>query len=272
MQKFKMKCSPIAHIGLLELSLLLIATYLKKAWDNKDDVMPWGTLRYLIGDAMYGGRISDSFDRRILKTYLEEYLGDFLFDKFHPFRFYAGPNGVVYEIPAAGPKENYTSYIDSLPIVQTPEVFGLHSNADISYYTSTTKSLWKDLIDLQPRGGESQSGRKREDTISNVATDILSKLPQPFDLPKIKKDIGVPSPVQVVLLQELERWTKLVVCMEESLHKLKKALAGEIGMSNYLDELSSSLYNGQLPSMWRRLTPQVGCLFVIFIHWLHPLL
>ena len=36
-------------------------------------VIPWGSLKYLIGDAMYGGRVSDSFDRRVLSTYLEEY-------------------------------------------------------------------------------------------------------------------------------------------------------------------------------------------------------
>ena len=56
------------------ISHLLINTYLTKAHDNGDDVLPWGTLRYLIGEAMYGGRVSDSFDRRILNTYLDEYL------------------------------------------------------------------------------------------------------------------------------------------------------------------------------------------------------
>ena len=55
---------------------------------TQDEYIPWGTLRYLIGEAMYGGRVSDSFDRRILTTYLDEYLGDFLFDAFQPFHFY----------------------------------------------------------------------------------------------------------------------------------------------------------------------------------------
>ena len=32
----------------------------------QDEYIPWGTLRYLIGEAMYGGRVSDSYDRRIL--------------------------------------------------------------------------------------------------------------------------------------------------------------------------------------------------------------
>ncbi len=36
--------------------------------------------------------------------------------------------------------------IEALPLVQTPEVFGLHANADISYYTSATKALWRNLV------------------------------------------------------------------------------------------------------------------------------
>jgi dynein heavy chain len=36
---------------------------------------------------MYGGRVTDSFDRICLVTYLDEYMGDFLFDKNRPFFF-----------------------------------------------------------------------------------------------------------------------------------------------------------------------------------------
>jgi hypothetical protein len=50
-------------------------------------MMPWATLRYLIGECMYGGRVTDSFDRRVLITYLDEYMGDFLFDTCQPFYF-----------------------------------------------------------------------------------------------------------------------------------------------------------------------------------------
>lgn len=34
-----------------------------------------------------------------------------------------------------------------------------------------------------------------------------------------------------------------------------QALSGEVGMSNQLEEISRSLYNGQLPGSWRRLAP-----------------
>ena len=37
---------------------------------------------------MYGGRVIDDFDRRIVETYMNEYMGDFLFDNFQPFHFF----------------------------------------------------------------------------------------------------------------------------------------------------------------------------------------
>ena len=120
--------------------------------------IPWSTLRYLIGEAMYGGRVSDFYDRRILVTYLNEYFGDFLFDRDRPFAFYTCKHELSEEKDDTGDKNkdtslsvrdaspaeddvNYqslfglprqTSYealidaISRIPVVQTPKVLGLH--------------------------------------------------------------------------------------------------------------------------------------------------
>jgi dynein heavy chain len=111
---------------------------------------------------MYGGRVSDSYDRRILTTYLDEYLGDFLFDTFQPFHFHQSKD-VDISIPSIGGRDSYMAAIEALPLVQSPEVFGLHANADISYYTDATKAIWADLVDLQPRTGSTGTvGSPRE--------------------------------------------------------------------------------------------------------------
>lgn len=89
-----------------------------------------------------------------------------------------------------------------------------------------------------------------------MASDIQSKLPEIFDYFNIKKAIDLPTPSQVVLLQELERFNRLLNVMHNSLFDLKRALLGEIGMSQELDELANSLFNGMLPPMWSRLAPQ----------------
>jgi dynein heavy chain len=61
--------------------------YLGKSIDNKEETIPWSSLKYLIGQAMYGGRVTDDYDRRVLVTYLDEYMGDFLFDANRDFFF-----------------------------------------------------------------------------------------------------------------------------------------------------------------------------------------
>jgi len=55
---------------------------------------------------MYGGRVIDNFDRRIVKTYMDEYMGDFLFDDDNPFHFYEDDE-VDYFVPEDGVRENY---------------------------------------------------------------------------------------------------------------------------------------------------------------------
>ena len=104
----------------------------------------------------------------------------------------------------------------------------------------------------------SAGGITREDYIANIATGIEQKLPVLFDLNKLRKELEADgfTPVFVVLVQELERWEKLNLRMQKSLGLLKKALLGEIAMPNELDALGNALFNGQLPAMWRKLTPQ----------------
>ncbi|GMI47335.1 hypothetical protein TrCOL_g3071 [Triparma columacea] len=249
------------------ISKKLVSLYLTKAYEDGDEVLPWGSLKYLIGDAMYGGRVSDDMDRRVLVTYLGEYMGDFLFDDCQKFFF--SRDGYEYALPedADGKVETYREYVENMPLVNSPAVFGLHPNAEIGYYNNATKGMWVDLISLQPRTSAGGEGMSREEHIGNVAKDIQGKVPilkldlGTYDLMIVrakileKNDGKPPTPCQVVLLQELERWNNLTMAMMGSLLQLQKALVGEIGMSDMLDQLGDSLFNGFLPASWSRLAP-----------------
>ncbi|XP_006149290.1 dynein heavy chain 10, axonemal [Tupaia chinensis] len=233
----------------------ILNTYLTKAFQQHDPRIPWGSLKYLIGEVMYGGRAIDSFDRRILTIYMDEYLGDFIFDTFQPFHFFQNKE-VDYNIPAGNEKEKFVEAIEALPLANTPEVFGLHSNAEIGYYTQAARDMWSHLLELQPQTGESSSGISRDDYIGQVAKDIENKMPKVFELDQVRKHLGIGiSPTSVVLLQELERFNKLVVRMSRSLAELQRALAGEVGMSSELDDVARSLFIGNIPDIWRKLAP-----------------
>jgi len=263
------------------ISRKLMALYLTKAWEDGDESMPWGSLKYLVGDAMYGGRVSDDMDRRVLSTYLNEYFGDFLFDTNNKFFF--SRDGFDYSLPVSriNTVEEIRQYVETFPLTNSPAVFGLHPNAEIGYFMSFTNDLWHTLISLQPRTGDTGSGLSREEQIYNTATDLLSKIPiiksdiGSFDVGAVRNELMAknggeqPTPCQVVLLQEIELWNALCKRMSSSLILLKKALDGEIGMSERLDEISDALFNGYLPLFWAKLAPatekRLGSWMVHFI-------
>ena len=53
-----------------------------------------------------------------------------------------------------------------------------------------------------------------------------------------------------VLLQELERFNGLLELLQQTLLDLQRALVGEIGMSQALEELSGCIFNGFVPPQW----------------------
>lgn len=60
-----------------------------------------------------------------------------------------------------------------------------------------------------------------------MAQDIQNKLPELFDMDVIRKKFGTDiSPTTVVLLQEIERFNKLVVRMQLSLAELQRVRMG----------------------------------------------
>ena len=204
---------------------------------------------------MYGGRVTDELDRRVVSCYLQEYMGSFIFDTNQKF-FFARAAGNDYIIPDEETFDLTLEFIDNMPLFTAPQVFGLHSNAEITYFSNSAKELLFNIIEMSSSDSSGGGGIDRESIITTIAEDIQGKLPEPFDEYNIRKSFDVPSPTQVVLLQELERFNKLLVKMVQSINDLKRALNGEIGMSAELDVLGSSFFNGFLPPAWARLAPQ----------------
>ena len=57
------------NTGDLTISAMVLYNYLEA-----NAKVPWEDLRYLFGEIMYGGHITDDWDRKLCKTYLEEYM------------------------------------------------------------------------------------------------------------------------------------------------------------------------------------------------------
>lgn len=80
---------------------------LSKAFNTRHAIFIYfHALLSLFSQVMYGGRVIDDFDRRIVRVYMDEYMGDFLFDTFQPFHFYRDES-VDYRIPIAQSRQDF---------------------------------------------------------------------------------------------------------------------------------------------------------------------
>ena len=213
--------------------------------DPKDPV-PYEALAYLAGECNYGGRVTDDKDRRCIINILSDFytpsicLDDYKFS----------PSG-VYFAPPEGQVKDYVEYINSLPMNEGPEIFGLHENANISCAIAETNLLLDSALSLQPRSSNS-SGKSWDETLAEAAADISSKLPSVFDIEKAELDFPVmySESMNTVLTQELIRFNRLIEIISTSLIEVQRALKGLVVMSGELEAMGDSMVNGQVPEMW----------------------
>uniref|UniRef100_A0A3P9MGF3 Dynein heavy chain region D6 P-loop domain-containing protein n=1 Tax=Oryzias latipes TaxID=8090 RepID=A0A3P9MGF3_ORYLA len=132
-----------------EVSENLLCFYLDK-YDN----IPWDALKHLIADIIYGGHVTDQWDRRLLTTYMD----DFFCDAAITQPLYKLSSLPDYCIPANGPQSSYSLHIQALPSTEHPELFGQHPNADIASQIAETKMLFDNLLSMQPQFSSSISG------------------------------------------------------------------------------------------------------------------
>uniref|UniRef100_A0A8C4VID0 Dynein axonemal heavy chain 3 n=1 Tax=Falco tinnunculus TaxID=100819 RepID=A0A8C4VID0_FALTI len=213
---------------------------------NEYEEIPFEALTYLTGECNYGGKVTDDKDRRLLLSLLSVvYTKDIEQDK------YMLAAGDDYYIPPHGPYESYIEYIQSLPITTHPEVFGLHENADITKDNQETNQLFHGVLLTLPReaGG---GGKSPQDIVEDLAQDILSKLPDGFDVKEVMKVYPVlyEESMNTVLRQEIIRFNRLTEVVRSSLITLVKAIKGQVLMSSELEDVFNSMLMGKVPSMW----------------------
>jgi len=221
----------------------------------------WECLGYMICDVQYGGRITDSFDSTCFKTYTTAWMNASILEA--NFRFYD-----IYRIPYGLEVEAYRKYIDKLPLIDAPAIFGLHANADIVFRTRQTGLVLSTILDVQPKQGGGGGGETREEAVLRQVKALQAKLPVNYrgeDVRDAIKRLGGAKPLNICLQQEVDRLQKVISVVRASLSDLTLAIAGTIVMSPEVTDALDKLFMARVPAIWTKVSqldaPNVGVWF-----------
>uniref|UniRef100_A0A8C3ALZ8 Uncharacterized protein n=1 Tax=Cyclopterus lumpus TaxID=8103 RepID=A0A8C3ALZ8_CYCLU len=184
--------------GFTDGDLNICISQLKMFLDEYQDV-PYKVLKYTAGEINYGGRITDDWDRRCLLNVLEDFYCPAVLKEDHVY----SSSGVYRQIDTNLDLKGYLAFIRGLPINDTPEIFGLHDNANISFAQNETFALLGAVVRLQPRA-VSAGGKTLEE---EIVAGIVEKIPQPFSVQEVmeKYPFLYEESMNTVLIQEVIR-------------------------------------------------------------------
>nr|CAH7763940.1 unnamed protein product [Callosobruchus chinensis] len=215
---------------------------------NDYEVVPYDALLYSTGECIYGGKVTDEWDRRCLRTILAKFyckevveIPEFPFD----------PTGKYYS-PDTTEYVGFMAYTKSLPLVTNPEVYGMHENADIMKGEQETSLLFTSTLLSQDAMVPENVMKSPDEVVNEVAENILSRLPPNFDRDAAcaKYPAIYSQSMNTVLIQEMTRFDLLLTTIKTSLENVQKAITGQIVMSVELEQVASSIVIGKIPDMW----------------------
>ena len=95
-------------------------------------------------------------------------------------------------------------------------------------------------------------GKSSADAMLELAADILTKLPENFDMDMVidKYPVIYTESMNTVLRQELIRYNRLLSVVRSSLINLQKAIKGLVVMSSELEDVFNSMLVGKVPASW----------------------
>jgi dynein heavy chain len=241
----------------MEASLLFLEKHLSTTV-TVGQPLSWTTIQYMIAEVQYGGRITDDLDRDLFNTFANKWLCEDVMKSDFTFG-----GGLKYSIPDGLDISSHRDFIEALPSVDSPVIFGLHPNADLTYRQLEASMLLATIQETQPKEGSAGGeGKSRDEIVREKAVELLAKMPTDFDeevfrvqITKLKgppgtTDKGFQAPLNIFLFQELQRMQRVIQIVRTNLTNLVMAIDGTVVMTPELMEDLNMIYDARIPRSW----------------------
>jgi dynein heavy chain len=133
----------------------------------------------MVTEVQYGGRITDGLDRELFNDYGNRWINENCLTQNYCFDHTV--TEFNYHIPDYLEHQRFVEYIGKMPGNDSPNIFGLHANADLTFRLKESLEMINVLLDTQPKEAGGAGGLSREDQVKEkIEKELLPKLPQDF--------------------------------------------------------------------------------------------
>lgn len=123
---------------------------------NQNESIPYDAIYDLNANCIYGGRISNKWDRRVLLILLSEYLNEVMVND--PFYRFAQHDGCEYVLPRRPERREVCQYIVSdIPRIDAAEIYGLRQHTYAHLELARSEQLIEIIVELPSRVNQTRT-------------------------------------------------------------------------------------------------------------------
>ncbi|XP_069493861.1 cytoplasmic dynein 1 heavy chain 1 [Ambystoma mexicanum] len=244
------------------------------------DKIPWSALKTLMAQSIYGGRVDNEFDQRLLNTFLERLFTTSSFDS--EFKLACKVDGHKdIQMPDGIRRDEFVQWIELLPDTQTPSWLGLPNNAERVLLTTEGIDMISKMLKMQMLEDEddlayAETERKQRTdstsdgrpvwmrTLHSTACNWLQVIPQSLNHLKRTVD-NIKDPLFRFFEREVKMGAKLLQDVRQDLADVVQVCEGKKKQTNYLRTLINELVKGILPKSWSLYTVPVGLTVILWV-------
>jgi len=227
--------------------LTICGQVLKNYLNNSENLcteVPWPDLRYIFGQIMYGGHITDPWDRRVNNTYLDVLVTPELLAGVNLCPNFKSPDASKLDY------HHYAKYIEERFPPEVPMMYWLHPNAEIGFLTNQGIGIFETISAVT--GGGGGGGGADISAAGPIITSYMGQLPSNLDMIEIRSRLKPEdfTPFVIVSLQEADRMNLLLSHMRFSMIDLEKGIGGLQNVTEHMESLSEDLQMNKVNSLW----------------------
>ena len=222
--------------------------------------IPWDAIRTIIHQSMYGGKIDNEYDMKILESLVNLYFNEKAYSFNYPlFKTSSENQDNVLKIPDKTTNAGFIEWINSIPNVESPEWSGLPNNAEKLVRETASNRFITEMNKIQgieDEGVGSAEGQGKSTqaswliSVQEKSTKLLKALPLQVK-PLIGNKQSNNDPIYRFLLREVAVASKLLNKVRDDLNQLILMSKGESKSTNELRDIAKNIFNDSVPKVWQ---------------------